>query len=122
MTFQALDYKEKKFLNIDDLPVKPTYSKDGTWLKLIGHSNTLYTRMTRAITNHASIGEYHLRFFSRESFACSCREYSIKSRNHILHNYRRFNNYWNSNKKLLLNFIAFFKFNPEAISFHKRIT
>ena len=33
MTFQALDYKENNFLeliNNDFLPIKPTYTKDGT--------------------------------------------------------------------------------------------
>ena len=33
MTFQALDYKGKKFLNlidVDNLLAKPTYSKGGT--------------------------------------------------------------------------------------------
>jgi len=57
MTFQVLDYKEKKFLNlinIDNLSVKPTYSKGGIWLKLIGHSNTLCARVTRTITNYMS--------------------------------------------------------------------
>ena len=95
MTFQALDYKGKKFLNlidVDNLLAKPTYSKGGTWLKLIEHSNMLCTRTTRAITNYASIGECCLKFFPRELFACLYREYPIKSRNHIFHNCRRFNN------------------------------
>ena len=125
MIFQASYYKEKKSLDlidIDDLPAKPTYSKGGTWFKLIGHSNMLCARVTRAITNHAPIGEYHLRFFPREPFACLYREYPIKSRNHIFHNCRRFNNYWNPNRELLLNFIAFLEFNPGAFSFHEEIT
>ena len=53
----------------------------------------LCTRATRVVTNHASIEKYCLRFFPKELFACSCGEYSIKSRNHILHNCRRFNKY-----------------------------
>ena len=67
----------------------------------------LCVRAIGAITNYTLIKEYCLRFFPREPFTCLCREYSIKSRNHILHNCRRFNNYWNSNRELLLNFIAF---------------
>ena len=44
INFQALDYKGKNFLNLnnnDNLPTRPTYSKGGIWLKLIGHSNSL---------------------------------------------------------------------------------
>jgi len=54
--------------------------KDSSWLKKISHSNSLYARATRAITNHASIEEYRLRFFPRENFSCLCRTYSIESR------------------------------------------
>ena len=46
MTFQASDYKENNFLDLindNNLPTKPTYIKDSTWLKHFGHSNTLYT-------------------------------------------------------------------------------
>ena len=42
MTFQALDYKGKNFLDLNDddnLPTRPTYSKGGAWLKYFGHSN-----------------------------------------------------------------------------------
>lgn len=110
MIFQASDYKGKKFLNpidIDNLLAQPTYSKGSIQLKLIGYSNMLCVRATRAITNYTLIKEYCLRFFPREPFTCLCREYPIESRNHILHNCRRFNNYWNPNRELLLNFIAF---------------
>ena len=44
ITFQASDYKGKNFLNLnnnDNLPTRPTYSKDGAWFKLIGHYNSL---------------------------------------------------------------------------------
>jgi len=61
MTFQVSDDKEKYFLDLlnNDLnSIEPTYSKRGSWLKFFGYSNSLYTRATRAITNHALIGEY----------------------------------------------------------------
>ena len=89
MTFQASDYKEKNFLDLnnnDNLPTRLTYSKDGAWPKHIRYSNTSYMHTTREITNHASISKYHLRFFLKESFACLCRNYPIKLRNHILNN------------------------------------
>ena len=86
---------------------KLIYIKDSAWLKLFRHSNSLYVRATRAITNHALIGEYCLRFFSRELFKYPCSLYLIKSRCHILQEYRRYNNYWNPNKKSLKHFVAF---------------
>jgi len=112
--FQVSDYKRKNFFNLnnnDNLPIRLTYSKGGAWLKLIGLSNSLYTQATRAIKNHAYISEYHLRFFPKESFGCLCSEYPIESRNHILHDCRRYMKYWNPNRKFLKNIIAFLKVN-----------
>jgi len=66
MTFQASDFKGKYFLELLDnnnFPIKSVYTKNSMWLKSIGHSNSLCVRATRAITNHAPTGEYHLRFF-----------------------------------------------------------
>ena len=63
MTFQASEGKGKNFLDLldNDLNiVKPFYAKGGPWLQLVGHSNLLCARATRAITNHAPIGEYRL--------------------------------------------------------------
>ena len=61
MMFQASDLKGRNFLdlvNSDNNVLEPTYSKGGTWLQYFGHSNMLCARATRAITNHAPIGEY----------------------------------------------------------------
>jgi len=96
MIFQALEYKGKHFLELtddDNIPVKPTYSKSGAWLNLIGHFNTLCVQVIRAITNHAPIREYYLRFFQRESFECPCSNYPIELRCHILHECKRYNKY-----------------------------
>ena len=96
MTFQASDEKGHYFLDLvddDDNPLEPTYSKDSTWLKYFEHSNSLCARATRAIVNHASIGEYQMRFFSHEEFKCPCGEYSIKTRCHILYDCKRYNEY-----------------------------
>ena len=81
--FQASNFKGNHFLDLldnDDNIIKLTYVKEGSWLKMIGHSNSLYTCATRAITNHAPISEYRLRFFSREEFKCLCGQYPIESR------------------------------------------
>ena len=83
MTFQASDSKGRNFLNLlsDDLrSIEPSCFKDGTWLSQFGHLNLLCTQVSRAITNHAPIGEYQLRFFPSEIFSCSCGLYPIKSR------------------------------------------
>ena len=115
MTFQASYYKGKIFLDLnnnDNLPTRLTYSKGGAWLKHIGHSNMLYICAARAITDHAPIGEYHLRFFSKEFFACPCGDYPIESKNHILNSCRQFRNYWNPKRDSLKDIITFLEFNP----------
>ena len=83
MTFQVSDLKGRNFLELvdnDNKPLKPTYCKDGSWLQVFGHSNLLCARATRAITNHAPIEEYHLKFFLNEDFSCPYSLYPIKTR------------------------------------------
>lgn len=96
MIFQALDYKRNNFLNLfnnDYLSTKLSYTKGGTWLKLLGHSNSLCTRAMRAITNYVPIDKYCLRFFPRGSFKYLYKSYLTESRYHILHKYKRYKNY-----------------------------
>jgi len=120
MTFQASDGKGKHFLDLlnDDFnTIKLFYTKGGPWLQVFGHSNSLCARTTRAITNHAPIGEYQLRFFPNEDFMCPCNNYLIELRRHILHEYRRFNGYWNPRRDSLNHFIMFLITNPNAFAF-----
>lgn len=120
-----MDYKGNNFLDLindNNLLTRFTYIKDSTWLKNFGHSNTLCIQATKAITNYIPIGKYYLRFFPRKLFECLCRVYPIKSKHHILHNYKRYNKYWNPNKESLKNFISFLKFNLEAFFFYEEIT
>ena len=101
MTFQALDGKDNHFLDLVDNNfniIEPSYTKGGPWLQVFGHSNSLYAHAMRAITNHAPIKEYQLRFFPSKDFKCPCNNYPIESRRHILHECRRFNRYWNPRK------------------------
>jgi len=75
MTFQASDLKDQQFLELvddGDNPIEPSYVNGGSWLKVIGYSNLLCVRATRAIMNHAPIGEYRLCFFLKEDFKCPC--------------------------------------------------
>jgi len=120
MIFQALDTKEKQFLDLldsDDNIIKPLYIKGGSWLRHFSHSNSLCARATRAIINHTPIDEYRLRFFLREDFSCSCGSHPIETRRYILYERRRFNEYWNLRRDLISHFILFFEFNPSAFVF-----
>ena len=83
MTFQASDLKRKQFLDLldDELNIiEPSYTKEGLQIKHFRHSNSSCARATRAITNHAPIGEYYLRFFPKEDISCSCRSYPTETR------------------------------------------
>ena len=72
---------------------------------------------TRAITNHALIDEYRLRFFPKKEFKYPCSLYPIELRYHILHKYGRFNGYWNLRRDSLNHFIMFLKTNLDAFAF-----
>ena len=120
MTFQASDAKGWHFLELLDDNLKPielSYAKGGLWLKNFGHSNSLCARASRAIVNHAPIGEYCLTFFPREEFKCPCSLYPVESRRHILHECKRYNNYWNLRRDTLSHFMLFLEFNSSAFSF-----
>ena len=120
MTFQALDGKEKQFLDLldDNLnAIEPSYVKEGPWLQALEQSNSLCMCTMRAITNHTPIEEYRLRFFPREEFQCPCSMYPIKSRRHILHDCSRFNSYWNPRRDSLSYFVIFLKTNPNMFAF-----
>ena len=63
ITFQVSEGKGNHFFDLldDDLnSIEPSYIKGGLWLQMFGHSNLLCARATRAISNHAPIGEYRL--------------------------------------------------------------
>jgi len=125
MNFQASDEKGRNFLDLLDNNlniIELTYSKGGLWLKYFSHLNLLCVRATRAITNHAPISEYHLRFFSQENFACPCALYLIKTRRHILYKCTRYNSYWNLRRNTIAYFILFLEFNSNAFSFGESIT
>jgi len=125
MFFQASDNKKCHFLELldNDLkPTKPLTSRGEPWLKYFGHPNFLCARATRSIVNHAPIGEYCLRFFPWEEFKCLCGLYPIESRHHILHECRRYNNYWNPRRDSIAHFTLFLKFNCNAFSFRESVT
>jgi len=121
MTFQASDLKGRQFLDLLDVDfnvIEPSYAKREPWLKLFGHLNSLCACAIRAITNHTPIGEYRLRFFPRNEFKYPCGLYPIESRQHILHECRRFNGYWNSRWDCLNHFVMFLEANANAFTFN----
>ena len=120
ITFQVSDRKGRNFLDLVDNDygdIELSYTKGGPWLQAFGHSNSLCACATRAITNHAPIGEYRLRFFPSEDFKCPCGNYPIESRRHILHDCMRFNGYWNPRRDSLCHFVIFLIANPRAFAF-----
>ena len=119
-SFQLSDFKGKNFLELLDSnlkPIKLSAIRGGPWLQQFSHSNSLCTRATRAIINHAPISEYYLRFFPREEFLCPCSLYPIETRWHILHDCKRFNKYWNPRRDTLSYFLLFLQFNSNTFSF-----
>jgi len=120
MMFQASNLKGNQFLDLlddDNNIIELSYVKGGSWLKTFGHSISLCACATRAIMNHALIGEYRLRFFSRKEFKCLCSVYPIESRCHILHECGRFNSYWNLRRDSLSHFVMFLVTNLGAFAF-----
>ena len=121
MTFQASDSKGHHFLDLLDnelYDIEPSHVKGGLWLQSFGHSNSLCAHATRAITGHAPIGEYRLRFFPCMDFSCPCNNYSIESRKHILYECCKFNGYWNPRRDMLNHFVIFLTANPNAFTFN----
>ena len=100
MMFQVLDMKGNQFLNLidsDNNLFEPLYIRERPWLQNFEHSNFLYMRASRTITNHASIGKYRLRFFLNKEFRCPCSQYPIESRYYN----------WNSRRNSIVYFVMF---------------
>jgi len=71
MIFQVLDLKDNHFFDLlgDELhTIESLYIQWSLWIRQFSHLNSLCARATRAIMNHAPIGEYHLRFFFKRGF------------------------------------------------------
>jgi len=70
------------FLNFEDkkgIVIKPTYAKGGSWLSVIGFTNSLCARFTCMTTGHAPIGEYRQRFFPQLPASCSCGKAKVQT-------------------------------------------
>jgi len=82
--FQASDAKSKWFLDfLDDnlQPLKLLYSNGGSWLKYFGHSNSLCTRASRAIINHALLENINLDSFLMKNLSVHAGNILLKQDN-----------------------------------------
>ena len=124
MYFQASEYKERNFLelNNNNTLICPTYIKGEAWLKYFGSSNSLCAYVARLVTNYVLISDYRLRFFSKESIACSCGNYPIETRRHILFEHPQYKKSWNLKRESLEDVLTFLEFNPGAFCFQESIT
>ena len=73
--------------------------------------------VARLVTNYVLISDYRLRFFSKESIACSCGNYPIETRRHILFEYPQYKKSWNLKRESLEDVLTFLEFNPGAFCF-----
>ena len=91
--FNCLTIQGQHFLPLRDRNrqfLQPSYSKGGSWLPHIGQLVTLCARATRAILNHAPIGEYRQCFFPAECTQCLCGHCQVETWWHIFANCPRF--------------------------------
>jgi len=113
MVFQASEFKERKFLelnNNDHSLICPTYFKDKAWLKYFGSSNLSCAQVTKLVMNHIPISEYRLRFFFKEPITCSCSDYPIEIRRHILFKCSQYRKSWNPKIKSLKGILTFLEY------------
>jgi len=108
------------FLNFEDEKervIKPTYAKGGSWLPIIGFTNSLCARFTRMTTGHAPIGEYRQRFFPHLPSSCPCGNAEVQTREHIVMECERHDPSTRPCNIIINSFVHFLADNPEAFSF-----
>ena len=107
----------------------PTSKKGGTWLPALANkSNVFVARFTRAVLNHAPIGEYYERFHIDEDVMCQgCGR--RETRNHILtgciwSNCRRYTRRDKGREfdvDTIPGLIKFLELNPHVFSFKEQV-
>ena len=121
MSFNHPTIQCRHFLPLKDRNqriIQSSYSKDGSWLLYIGKSVILCARATRAILNHAPIGEYRQRFFPAECTQCLCGYCQVETQWHIFTNYPRFaHSPLIDLSPLVKDFVDFLKEHPSAFAF-----
>jgi len=108
------------FLNFEDEKervIKPTYAKGGSWLPVIGFTNSLCARFTRMTTGRAPIGEYRQRFFPHLPTSCPCGKAEVQTREHIVMECKRYDPSTRPCNIIINSFVHFLADNPEAFCF-----
>ena len=113
---------EASLLNLTEcfnpLDTEASYSKGDSWLTHFGQLVTLCARATRAILNHAPIGEYRQCFFPAECTQCLCGHCQVETRQHIFANCARFaHSPLIDPSPSIKNFVDFLKEHPSAFAF-----
>ena len=99
--------------------LQPSYAKGRGWLLFIGESVvTLCARATRAILNHAPIGEFRQHFFPAECTQCPCGHCQVETCRQIFANCRRFAHFPLTDLvPTVKDFVKFLKEHPSAFAF-----
>ena len=94
MSFTNSLKKDYYFLNFENKKqrvIKPTYTKGGLWLPIIGFTNSLCAYFICMTTSHAPIREYRQRFFPHLPTSCPCGEAEVQTQEHIVMECNRHN-------------------------------
>jgi len=108
------------FLNFEDKKqkvIKPTYAKSGSWLPVIGFTNSLCACFTCMTTGHAPIREYRQRFLPHLPSSCPCGEAEVQTREHIVMECNRHNPSTRLYNIIINSFVHFLADNLGAFSF-----
>jgi len=117
-SFHDSKKKEQLFLDFEDNKeqvIKPTYTKEGLWLPLIGILNC--ARFIYMMLGHAPIGEYCQRFFPNSSYQCPCSEANIEIQEHIFMQCKLYDSSCCPRDINIMSFLKFIVGNPTSFCF-----
>jgi len=124
MHFQVSNYKRRNFLNLNDNDnnfICPTYLKDRAWLKCFSLSNSLYTHITRLITNYTPISKYKQRFFPIHQSHAHVVILLLKQDHIFYMTANDTRSHGTQSKNLSKNVLTFLEFNPGTFCFQESI-
>lgn len=68
-----------------DRPLAPLHLSGASWLQHTGGCHGTAARLTQAVSRHAPIGSYHVRFFVDELISCPHCHAILKTVDHIIY-------------------------------------
>ena len=124
LQFAVFQSRKRLLLRKNKKPVLPSTwnAASNRFIMTMNDNPTLVSRFTRAVTNHAPIGEYRTRFFPQQPSSCPCGAL-LQSREHILCECPRYSAHFPSSHSFYkgrhnLNKLAkFLQDNPIAFAF-----